>query len=329
MRPCSSQTCQSWPAIASGAPTALGPRLDRRRAPRAAARPTTQGTPGFRMPAFSPAISARVSPRYCWWSSETGVMTRQPRPVDDVGRVEPAAEADLEQRAVGRRLGHGEEGGGGGDLEEGDRRAGVRRLAALERRRAAGPRRSARRRGGCARGSARDAARCRRGPRAPALSSPARSIATTEPLPLVPATWTTGGSRRSGWPSAASSRSMRPSDRSMTLGCSDVRRSRTRSLVGAHWRGGLRRPPARRGQVAVHVGRLVGQQPQQGRELVAQVLARHHPVEHAVVEQVLGALEALGQRLADGLLDDPRAGEADQRARARRSGCRRAWRSSR
>ena len=130
-------------------------------------RPTTQGTPGFRMPAFSPAISARVSPRYCWWSSETGVMAAEPRPRDDVGRVEPAAEADLEQGPVGRGLGHREEGGGGGDLEEGDRRAAVRGLAAFEQRRRAGPRRSARRRGGCARGSGRGAARCRRGPRAP------------------------------------------------------------------------------------------------------------------------------------------------------------------
>jgi hypothetical protein len=34
----------------------------------------------------------------------------------------------------------------------------------------------------------------------------------------VPATWITGGSRRSGWPSAASRRSIRPSDKSMVRG---------------------------------------------------------------------------------------------------------------
>ena len=37
-------------------------------------------------------------------------------------------------------------------------------------------------------------------------------------------------------------------------------------------------------------------------------------VDHAVRQQVLGALEAVRQLLADGLLDDARAGEADQRA---------------
>jgi hypothetical protein len=36
------------------------------------------------------------------------------------------------------------------------------------------------------------------------LALHARMVAMVEPLPLVPATWITGGSRRSGWPSAAS-----------------------------------------------------------------------------------------------------------------------------
>ena len=34
-----------------------------------------------------------------------------------------------------------------------------------------------------------------------------------------------------------------------------------------------------------------------------------------MLEQVLRGLEAVGQRLADGLLDDPRTGKADERAR--------------
>ena len=38
-------------------------------------------------------------------------------------------------------------------------------------------------------------------------------------------------------------------------------------------------------------------------------------VEHAALEQELAALEAVGQLLADGLLDDARPGEADQRLR--------------
>src|SRR3712207_6977213 len=38
-------------------------------------------------------------------------------------------------------------------------------------------------------------------------------------------------------------------------------------------------------------------------------------VDHAVLLQILGALKAVGQLLADGLLDDAWAGEADERAR--------------
>ncbi len=38
-------------------------------------------------------------------------------------------------------------------------------------------------------------------------------------------------------------------------------------------------------------------------------------VDHAVLEQILGALESLRQGLANGFLDDPRAGEPNQRAR--------------
>ena len=47
----------------------------------------------------------------------------------------------------------------------------------------------------------------------------------------------------------------------------------------------------------------------------AQVLARLDEVEHAVVEQELGGLEAVGERLPDRLLDHLRPGEADVAAR--------------
>jgi hypothetical protein len=47
-------------------------------------------------------------------------------PFDQVGRVEPAAEPDLQQQRVGGMTGEGKEGGGSGDLEERDRRAVVR-----------------------------------------------------------------------------------------------------------------------------------------------------------------------------------------------------------
>ncbi len=44
-----------------------------------------------------------------------------------------------------------------------------------------------------------------------------------------------------------------------------------------------------------------------------QLMAMHDHVDHAVGEQIFGALEAIRQLLADGLLDHARAGKADQR----------------
>src|SRR6187401_2133108 len=83
----------------------------------------------------------------------------------------------------------------------------------------------------------------------------ARMKAISEPLPLVPATWTTGGRRRSGWPRAASSRSMRPSDRSMDCGCSALRRSSSVTL--AETEGSGMRPSSLWGRV-VKVGCPLG-----------------------------------------------------------------------
>src|SRR6516225_644961 len=68
----------------------------------------------------------------------------------------------------------------------------------------------------------------------------ARVKARYEPLPLVPATCTTGGSLRSGCPSVASKRSMRPSDRSIDCGCSFFNRSSSVSLDGGRWRASAR-----------------------------------------------------------------------------------------
>ncbi len=48
---------------------------------------------------------------------------------------------------------------------------------------------------------------------------------------------------------------------------------------------------------------------------VLQRVAVDDHVDHAMLEQIFGALESFGQFLADGLLDHPLAGEADQRAR--------------
>ena len=59
------------------------------------------GTPGFRMPAFSPAIAASVLPRNETWSMEIGVIAVGQRLLDDIGRVEPAAKPGLQQQQIG------------------------------------------------------------------------------------------------------------------------------------------------------------------------------------------------------------------------------------
>src|SRR5690606_17526450 len=48
-------------------------------------------------------------------------------------------------------------------------------------------------------------------------------------------------------------------------------------------------------------------------DLGAELVPVDDAVNHAGVDKELGALEALGELLADGLLDDARAGEADER----------------
>ena len=60
--------------------------------------------------------------------------------------------------------------------------------------------------------------------------------------------------------------------------------------------------------------RQLHHQPAEPRDGLAQLVAVHDDVDHAVLEQIFGALKTLRQLLADGLLDDARAGEADQRA---------------
>ena len=142
----------------------------------------------------------------------------QPGPGEDVGGVEAPAQADLEQHHIGGLAGEGQKRGGGGDLEEGDRFGAVRALAFLQERDQAVLGDDGRRSCGYARRSGPGAARCTpaRGARRP--SRMARRKAISEPLPLVPATCTTGASPACGLPRRASSPTMRPSERSMTLG---------------------------------------------------------------------------------------------------------------
>jgi hypothetical protein len=84
---------------------------------------------------------------------------------------------------------------------------------------------------------------------------------------------------------------------------------------GVSWAGRVDRfGRIRRRQVARNRRAEAHQHPGDGDQLIAHVLAVGHAVEHAVIEQVLRALEAFGQLLADGLFDDARPGETDQRA---------------
>ncbi len=66
-------TSQSRPRSSTGAPTASACPSSAPSASPACA-PSTTGVPGFMIPAFSRAISASVSPRKSWWSSEIEVI---------------------------------------------------------------------------------------------------------------------------------------------------------------------------------------------------------------------------------------------------------------
>ncbi len=103
------------------------------------------------------------------------------------------------------------------------------------------------------------------------------------------------GSAAPGGRAPSRARSIRSRPKRMASGCSAVQVGRRTSIV-----------PAR------------APQPEQRQDLaepVAQLVARDDGVDHPVLQEELGALEAGRQLLADGLLDDPRAGEADERLR--------------
>ena len=57
------------------------------------------GRPARKMPAFSRPIASRSGPRYSVWSMSMLVTTAQSASID-VDRVEPAAQADLEDHHV-------------------------------------------------------------------------------------------------------------------------------------------------------------------------------------------------------------------------------------
>src|ERR1700744_4566434 len=98
----------------------------------------------------------------------------------------------------------------------------------------------------------------------------ARAKAQAEPLPLVPATWITGGSFRCGLPSAPRRRRMRSSARSIFLGCSANRRFSTASLRV------VSDSILRRGG-----GAAVAWPPRHGQDLAARLFLLHQHVQYA------------------------------------------------
>src|SRR5207245_11790329 len=120
----------------------------------------------------------------------------------------------------------------------------------------------------------------------------AASIADTEPLPLVPPTWTSRY-RCSGRPSASRSPSIRSSPWRMPA-CSPPRSDWSRATASAYVTSELTRS-----------GRRGGEERENAAEGLLEIPPRADHVELAVREQERRALEYRGQRLTDRRGDDP------------------------
>ncbi len=94
--------------------------------------PRTISSPGFAIPAFSRAMSRSVAPSRSVWSSAIRVIAAARGTAQDVGRVEPSTDADLDDRDVHLRVAKREERRERGRLEERELRRPVER--ACERR---------------------------------------------------------------------------------------------------------------------------------------------------------------------------------------------------
>jgi len=79
--------------------------------------PLTTGTPGLMIPAFSKAMADNVEPSIRGDQGDRGDNRNQR--IDDIGGVESAAHADLENGDIDLALGEMEEGQDGQDLEIG------------------------------------------------------------------------------------------------------------------------------------------------------------------------------------------------------------------
>src|SRR5688572_17017681 len=142
----------------------------------------------------------------------------------------------------------------------------------------------------------------------PAATSAACAIAVTDPLPLVPATWSETNVR-SGWPSAVHRREMLSSPSLIPNVSSAKRRSSTSA-----WRVGIYGGGDRHRRLDDGSG-LRAHELEHAGEDVLHLTAVDDQIDHAVVDEKLAALEPFGQLLPDRLLDDARSGEADERLR--------------
>ena len=240
------------------------------------------------------------------------------RRLDDVGRVEPAAQPDLDDAGVGGRAGEGEKGGGGGRLEE----AQLHRAGRFEHLGQDG------------------------GQRLILDQPPGEADA------LVEADEMRAGIDMGLEPRRLQRGAQEGAGRALAVGAGDVEDGRQRPLrdcrasrASAEMRSSPRMsPPGERPRQPVELrlderdcrrwrGRprglsgglllrreIVEQQAEAG----AQVLAVHDHVDHAVIEQIFGALEAFGQLLADRRFRSRAGRRSRSGRRARRAGRRRA-----
>src|SRR5580704_6784882 len=135
--------------------------------------------------------------------------------------------------------------------------------------------------------------------RKPAARRMDSSIAAVEPLPLVPAMWTQG-EERCGWPRSSARIAIFARPNFCTRACCGAASSR---------------PSENNARTdSSYVMTLTDEEVESLRDIRLHFLARDDGVEETVLEEKFCGLKAFGQFLTDGLLDDARAGETDQRA---------------
>ena len=131
MPPETGMLAQSIPPIDNGALISLA-RFSITRSASADCGAIAAGTPGFRMPAFSNAISPMVSPRKTMWSIDTGVITVAPGDGRTLVGIKTAAEAGFQQQQIGGRLRKSNKRRSSSDFKERNRCTIVRDLTFLQ-----------------------------------------------------------------------------------------------------------------------------------------------------------------------------------------------------